>query len=104
MNNLNLNQVNTQDIINFTPNTTNEVAIISIPVLQRLAQALSSTSLASIKREFRDKLSYNNDNGENIDTMEKYLQLLQNEIDFHTTVTALMEYQLAEPAQEEITL
>jgi phage-related protein len=99
MQNLNLNQVSNQDIINFTPNTTNEVAIISIPVLQRLAQALSSTSLRSIKRDFREIISNDETN-----TMQEYLQLLQNEIDFHTTVTALMEYQLAEPAQEEITL
>lgn len=88
MKNLNSNQVNVQDIINFTPNTTNEVAIISIPVLKRLAQALSSTSLDSIKRNMSSDLRMNSE----IDTMEKYLQVLQTEIDFHTTVTALMEY------------
>jgi hypothetical protein len=83
-----LNSMDNQEIINFTPNTTSEVAIIAIPVLQRLAQALSSTSLDSIKRNMSNDLRMNSE----IDTMEKYLALLQTEIDFHTTVTALMEY------------
>jgi hypothetical protein len=88
MQDLNQTSVINQDIINFTPNTTSEVAIIAIPVLQRLAQALSSTSLDSIKRHMSNDLRMNSE----IDTMEKYLALLQTEIDFHTTVTALMEY------------
>lgn len=88
MQNLDSTPVINQDIINFTPNTTSEVAIIAIPVLQRLAQALSSTSLESIKRNMSSDLRLNSE----IDTMEKYLKLLQTEIDFHTTVTALMEY------------
>ena len=88
MQNLNSTSVINQDIINFTPNTTSEVAIIAIPVLQRLAQALYSTSLDSIKRNMASDLRMNSE----IDSMEKYLQVLQTEIDFYTTVTALMEY------------
>ena len=84
----NLNSINNQEIINFTPNTTSERAIIAIPVLQKLAQALSSTSLDSIKRNMASDLRMNSE----IDTMEKYLALLQTEIDFHTTLTTLMEY------------
>lgn len=99
MQNLNSSPVNDQNIINFTPNTTSEVAIIAIPVLQRLAHALSSTSLDTIKRNMASDLRLNSE----IDTMEKYLVLLQTEIDFHSTVTALMEYKAVsqEPTTQE---
>lgn len=91
MNNLNSTPVANQDIINFTPNTKSEVAIIAIPVLQRLAETLSATSLETIKRNMANDLSSNPE----IDTMKKYLQFLQTEIDFHTTVIALIEYKAA---------
>lgn len=97
MNNLNSIPVINPDIINFTPNTTSEVAIVAIPVLQKLAQSLSTASLETIKRNMANDLSSNSE----IDTMEKYLQVLQTEIDFITTVNALINCKIV--AEEPVT-
>jgi len=85
--------VNGKDVLDFTPQSASQSAIVPLSVIQRLAALLGTSSLESIKRQLRDKLNYNNNEGVAIDTIEKYVQLLQDEVDFHTTVNLLTMYQ-----------
>jgi len=81
-------QVNGKEVLDFTPQSTSQAAIVPLSVIQRLAAMLDTSTLQSIKRDMRVKLQDND-----IDTVEKYVTMLQEEIDFHTTVNLLTMYQ-----------
>ena len=87
--------VNGKEVLDFTPQSTSQSAIVPLSVIQRLASLLGTESLESIKREMSRKLQ---DRDGNINSLEKYVQLLQNEIDFHNTVNLLTMYEPEEDA------
>lgn len=81
-------QVNGKEVLDFTPQSTSQSAIVPLSVIQKLASLLHNDSLTNIKREMIEVLDETS-----VNTMEKYVQILQDEVDFHTTVNLLNMYQ-----------
>jgi len=84
-------QVNGKEVLDFTPQSTSQAAIVPLSVIQRLAKLLGTANIREIKEEMRDKLSYGHP--ADINTMEEYVSVLQEEINFHTTVNLLAMYE-----------
>ena len=79
--------INGQEVPNFADvQSTTELAIVSLNVINKLAALLPQASLGTIKRELREQL-------DGISTMEQYINVLQNEIDFHRTVNLIQSYE-----------
>jgi len=86
-------QVNGKEVLDFTPQSTSQLAIVPLSVIQKLASLLDTQSLYGIKQEMAIVL-----NNSEINTIEQYVKVLQEEIDFHNTVNLLTSY---EPQREE---
>lgn len=89
-------QVNGKEVLDFSPQSTTQLVIVPLSVIQKLASLLDNSNLSEIIRTMRTKLG-----NHEVDTMEKYVQILQDEIDFHNTVNLLTMYQ---PEEERLTL
>lgn len=63
-------------------NSYQQPVIVEKSVVTRLAQLLQKSSLLSIKRQFSTLL-------EGVDSIEEYVELLQDELAFHRTVNIL---------------
>lgn len=88
-NTVNTVQVNGKEVLDFTPQYDSQSAIVSLSVIQRLAGLLPITPIHKIVEDMRDKLYILPDNH----TIEDYLKLLQDELDFHTTINLLTMYE-----------
>ena len=88
--------VNGREVLDFSKNTPNQCAILPLSVVKRLATFLNDTNLDDIKRRMVRSIKADLTND-----MQSYLNILQEEIDFHTTITALMEYKIV--SEEPVT-
>jgi hypothetical protein len=70
-----------------------ELAIVTLPLLQRLAALLPKSSVPNLVRNFADNLReysrYDNCN------LKDYVDMLQNELDFHKSVNMIKSFVLS---------
>lgn len=78
--------VNGREVLDFTPDYTTQSAIVSLNVIQRLAGLLPVNTIENITKDLRYELG-------NITNINDYLKLLQDELDFHSTVNLLTMYE-----------
>lgn len=64
------------------PELVQELAIVDLNVIKRLAALLPQASLRTIRNEFKEKLDRCN-------TMAEYVEMLRNELSFHETVNII---------------
>ena len=80
--------VNGREVLDFSKNTPNQCAILPLSVVKRLATFLNDTNLDDIKRRMIRSI-----NADLTNDMQSYLNILQEEIDFHNTVGAIADYE-----------
>jgi len=81
-------EVNDREILDFTSESTSELVIIPLSVAQKLADLLTNIDLDAVIIQLRNRLG-----DSDINTIEGYLQVLQEELDFHNTVNLLTTYE-----------
>lgn len=74
-----------QEIPNLSPTKAQDLALVNVDVIQRLAALLPKANMVDIINEHRQRVR-------NVTNMADYVEVLENELAFHTTVNVLSIY------------
>lgn len=83
-----------KQVINLLPENTRQAALVDMKTLGRLAALLPQVSLFEVKRAIIDKISDSN-------TMEEFIEVLNTELAFHTTVNLIREVTIEDLISEK---
>jgi hypothetical protein len=86
-------EINGKQAIVLVPELVNELAVVDLNVVKRLAALLPTANLRAIKEEFTEKLR-------SATTMEQYVAILRDELSFHETVNLITTIKLEKKSEE----
>lgn len=75
-------EVNGKPCLVLVPELVNELAVVDLNVIKRLASFLPKASVNQIKSDFKDRM-------DGCNSLEMYVEALRNELSFHETVNLI---------------
>src|SRR5688572_26517294 len=90
-------EINGKEAVVLVPELVNQLAVVDLTVLQRLAALLPSASLRDIRNQLIDNIRANG-----VDTIEQYVAILKNEVAFHESVNMIRLYNPQPATESEI--
>lgn len=98
---MNTNQIQTVQLPDgrtaqlIVPELVEQLAVVDLNVIKRLAALLANANIQQIKRQFKDKLDECYD-------MEAYVTALRNELSFHETVNMITAIPAEQVLQHDV--
>jgi len=80
-------EINGKQVIDFTPDTAREIALVDLKVLKRLTEKLTSTNVEKIRHSLREQIMSTND-------LNTLVEICEDFAAFHRSVNLIQSYQV----------